>query len=279
MVEASIALHLAKVLGQEMDLNASRLYLQYSDDFEIEIVASDTPDSKIREHCNVAQATKQMTVLPLNRNDVMRHFANEDVDMYAFVSWIPTGNCWREDMERDARDLLAEICYLSCPPSLIKVDSCELHSQNFATAELFPKTLCRFDFWPYTGPSSSDDYAKDAGLHHSQLFVFHHPRAVPPFLSSVICHNRGSYAAHMTSDPKLEAVNVWRGVGLGHAHGPDDLAAPIPESILGQMQLSKEARSQMRSQGDTSVLARLREAFSYAEGTARAQLCIALGMR
>merc|ERR1712216_407257 len=139
LMEASIALHLAAVLGLAIDLHAGHPLRLMDGDFEITIVATDTPDMKERERNQTADARFEMNVLTFDRRDAVRHFA-EQGPIYVFSCWMPMQAEWRADIEEDGGMRIVEICFLSAPPSLIQNNPAEMRSRIRGTAELFPLT-------------------------------------------------------------------------------------------------------------------------------------------
>ncbi|CAE8743651.1 unnamed protein product [Polarella glacialis] len=230
LVEASVALHLAAVLGVAIDLHsAAPLRFLWRSDFEICIVATDCPEKdSVRLQNRTSQAPQEMKVLELDRREAVRRFAAE-APVYVFSCWMPMRACWCSEAVEDAGSRLVEMCFLSAPPSLIKVPTEEIIRPSSAhlggTQELFPKTLCRWDFLAQ-GLNGND--GGEVGLFHSHLFLLSVQPSVPAFLAEPLVHGGGCYAVRMADDQLLNAVDVCRGVGLYHIHGPADFDAEVP---------------------------------------------------
>lgn len=224
LFEASVALHLGAVLQQPVDLNAERVSFEY-EGVELGVVASDTPDTKIRYRNNCSRVKHEMHVFSLDRREAVQRFA-EEAPLYIFSCWMPMRSRWRADIEEDAGARLVELCFLSAPLELISVSSEELHSRSLVLSELFPKTCSRLDFEPRRLPS-----CPGAGLFHSQLYVFTPPTALPPFLAPPLTHSHASYGVRML-DPVVKGLDMCRSFGLYHMLGPEDLHRAIPAPFL-----------------------------------------------
>eukprot|EP00439_Symbiodinium_sp_Y106_P078116 s31_g16.t3 len=234
LVEASVTLHLAAALGVTPDLEkGSPLSLPW-DDFEIEVVTTDSADDEDLRLNRIAEAPSELRSLRLDRRAAVRRFAAE-APLFVFSSWMPMHACWCSDVVEDAGSRLVEMCFLTSPPELIQVPRQEVlrpaTPQLRATQEINPLTLCRWDFlaegFDEAGEETDRDFC-NSGLFHSQLYITS-SRQVPPLpLPRTLLHSFGCYHKRMAADPQLMAVNVCRGVGLYHIRGPKDLGASLP---------------------------------------------------
>ncbi|CAK9057379.1 MYND-type domain-containing protein [Durusdinium trenchii] len=147
LVEACVALHLAAALGVPVSLEEEPR-LKYGD-FEISVVATDSDQDEVLRQNRVAEAPRELPVRRLDRRRAVRS-ASDLGPVYVFSSWMPMHACWCSDVLEDAGTQLVEMCFLSAPPELIQVPRQEVlrraTGHTRATQEVFPKTLCRWDF-------------------------------------------------------------------------------------------------------------------------------------
>jgi len=238
LVEASVALHLGAALGAAVDLREGPPLRLWYGDIEISVIATDSPDAGVRQRNRTFEATGELPVVALDRREAVRQYAAE-APLYVFSCWMPMGaSRWRADAEEDAGGRLAELCFLSAPPTLIKIPESELRSKLRPTIELFPKTLGRWDF---LARGCEEAGGEEAGLFHSQLYIFPDARSPPPFLAAPARHQRGNYVARMLADKGLQGVNYCRGIGLYHIHSPDDFEAEVPEQHMFSLRESAMA--------------------------------------
>lgn len=267
LAEACIALHLAAALGLTVDLDAGPpLRLSYGD-MEISIVATDSPDSMVRQRNRTLSAPAEMPLLPLDRREAVRTYAAE-APLYVFCCWMPMGAAgWRGDVEEDAGGRLAEACFLTSPPTLIKVHESALRSKIRPSVELFPQTFGRWDF---LARGFEDAGGEEAGLFHSQLYVFPDPKSPPPFLAEPLRHSRGNYVSRMMENETLQGVNYCRGIGLYHIHGPDDFEEEIPVGHLYSLRESALANQMAVDAG--SLQEQLRDCLYFLSGQGHKQI-------
>jgi len=208
-----------------------------------------------------------MQVLPFDRREAVRHFA-EEAPLYVFSSWMPMrASGWRVDAEEDGGGRLAELCFLSTPPVLIKVPDTELISKLRLSVQLFPKTLGRWDF---LARGFGAEGGEEAGLFHSQLYVFPDPRAPPPYLVEPLRHRCGDYVARMAASKSLQGVNYCRGIGLYHIHGPEDFNEEVPEQHL--FSLRESALAEQMAVDTVSLQMQIKDCLHFLSGPAHRQL-------
>lgn len=272
LVEACVALHLGRILGQEVELQGRQslssltpLTFRYRKGFQIVFVVSDTTNIAKRRASQTLEAREQMEVFPYDFYDAVRDFAANDVPLYVFSCWPPEGEVWRKGIEEAAGKWLAELCFVQPPAPLHQTSEADMQSSRFRTTELFPKTLCCQDFL-------AQDFAGGlvAGLHHSQLYVLTPRDVAPPFLAQQLTHQLGPYHLRMQADRRLRGVNVFRRVGFSFACSPADLANPLPDMVLSALQES--LYGSYTSSEISELCSQLREAMAYAEGDCRSQL-------
>jgi len=271
LVEASVALHVGAALGAPVDLQAEPpLRLQYGE-IEVSILATDSSDFHVRQRNRTAAVPAEMRVLPFDRREAVRHFA-EEAPLYVFSSWMPMGaSRWRSDAEEDGGSRLAELCFLSSPPTLIKIPEMELYSKARLTVQLFPKTLGRWDF---LARGFDVDGGEEAGLFHSQLYVFPDPRAPPPFLVDALRHRHGDYVARMRVSEPLQGVNYCRGIGLYHIHGPHEFDAEVPEQYMYSLRESAMADQFAVDAG--ALQTQIKDCLDFLSGAPHRQLSVLL---
>eukprot|EP00913_Durusdinium_trenchii_P008664 g8138.t1 len=257
LVEACVALHLAAALGvpvlpvqllsrpfntfQQSLLAQEEPRLKYGD-FEISVVATDSDQDEVLRQNRVAEAPRELPVRRLDRRRAVRS-ASDLGPVYVFSSWMPMHACWCSDVLEDAGTQLVEMCFLSAPPELIQ--------------EVFPKTLCRWDFL-------AQGFEEGAGLFHSQLYVTSAKTIAAFSPLPRLGHGMGCYKRRMDASEELTAVNVCRGVGLFH-----DLSAPVPPPHLASLKTAA---------AEPGVKERFAECVKFLRGVARRQILEALGM-
>merc|ERR1712113_71984 len=182
--------------------------------------------------------------------------------VYVFSSWMPMrAKGWSTDVQEDAGDRLAELCFLSAPPSLIELPKNELR----AAYPVFPKTLSRWDFLA----CGLDN--EEVGLFHSQLFILPRLKGAPtPYIAAPLRHERGDVTLRMSSSPALRGVNLCRGLGLLHVHGPADFSRPIPAQLLGYLQES--VCNGLMAKSADGVLEHLRQSLEFLTGPPQRQI-------
>jgi len=266
LVEASVVLHLAAVLGVPVDLlQGPPLRLHYGE-FEISIVATDTPDVGERRRNHTLEAAAELPVLSLDRREAVRRFA-EEAPLYVFSCWMPMRAKWRADIEEDAGFRLAELCFLSAPPGLISVGAHEMISMERRTTELPVLTLNRFDFFARGIDEAGGD---EAGFFHSQLYVIGDAGAARPFLAAPLVHRLGSYDVRMDGS-NLHAVNIARGCGLSHIRGPKDLSVEIPSLYIAAL-LRPSDGAPLAEVDAIAVRTHVEDALKHLSGPAHRQL-------
>mmetsp|Transcript_130542 Transcript_130542/g.279025 ORF Transcript_130542/g.279025 Transcript_130542/m.279025 type:complete len:634 (-) Transcript_130542:79-1980(-) len=262
LVEATVLLHLAATLGQDINLtDASPLVLKYGRSFEILAKATDTPDMQTRYANHTAEAFAQMTVEQQSMEDALRQASKQNMPMYVFCSWPPKGEVkdWRKKIENIGGDQLEELCFLQPPPSMVGGHEDDMRSDSFRTTQLFPKTLCRDDFL------ASGFDSDELGLQHSQLFVLTPRNASPPFLVEELVHRKGSYSNRLVENGTLAAVNQFRHHGLTHACGEEDLSRAIPSDFLDLLE-EKLDPSEVPAEEVMALRKELKEAKMLARG-------------
>lgn len=265
LVEASIALHLGQVLGQQVALSRLPVTFTYEGDFKIIFIATDTPNQAKRIEGRSSEVLAQMSVQPYEVQDVVEDFVKESVPMYVFASWTPEKQNWLKIIEDVGGSWVEEICFLQPPPGLRQLKPSDFVSEKMRTTELFPKTLCRQDFL-----SHGFEAGPEITFYHSQLYVWT-PREVPrPYLAKQLEHTWGSFAKRMESNKALEGLHYFHRVGLSYARSPDDLSIRLPDKILDGM---KDLLYQTMQGHQVADLRKwLREALRFAEGHAKKQL-------
>jgi len=268
LVEASIALCLGQVLGQQVSLHSKPpLVFRYGTIFRILLFASDTPDQKTRIVNHTSEVFGQMAIVPYGFEDATREFANEHISLFVFCSWAPETENWLKRIEECAGKHLVELCFLQPPCALRETSESDMLSPERRTTELFPKTLCRLDFL-----ARGFDIGLAAGLHHSQLYVITKKWVPPPFLAQQLIHTMGSFRHRMNTDRRIEGVFLFHRVGLCYACCPEDLAKPLPQRILDGIKEMLYVTASGQEVADYRK--HLRIAMKYAEGSALKQLSL-----
>mmetsp|Transcript_70761 Transcript_70761/g.229907 ORF Transcript_70761/g.229907 Transcript_70761/m.229907 type:complete len:496 (-) Transcript_70761:9-1496(-) len=264
LVEACVVLHVAAALGSSVDLRAAPpLRIQFGA-LELQFVATDCPELEERHRNCVSEAPPEMRVLPLDRREAVRTFAAQGF-LYVLSAWMPMRSAgWRAGVEEDAGARLAELCFLTVPPRLIEIHPAELQSAARETFQLFPKTLCRWDFL------AREPWGEEGGFFHSQLFVLPSPGSPPPFLAAPLRHMLGNYASRLDEDAALKGVNLLRAFGLHHVHGPEDFGRAVPEmSLLGLREAVGAGQLAIRA---SSAEEQLRQCLTFLSGPAHSQV-------
>lgn len=269
LVEASIALHLGRVLHQHVDLHQKPpLMFKYGKNFQILFVVSDAHGGVSKDKPNELSSVKtQMGVLPYEPLAAVRDFAEHRLPLFIFSCWPAEDPKWTANMEATAGRSLTELFVVRPPPLNAPDNVTRIRpiSLKLRTTELYPKTFSCLDFVGH-----GFQHRPEVGLHHSHVYSYTPWDAPPPHLAEQITHTLDSFMARSKANRVLEGVDVFRRMGLTHTLTPQDLRAALPDDVVAN--LKEKLFSNPNGQKVEQMRRHLQNVLPYAEGRCKKML-------
>jgi len=270
LLEASVILHLAVLLGQEVDLTQWPVILKYQG---MSIIFMATDSARGVEHTSDGNSEANMFVKAMEADVVLQEVRFSGTPMLVlsdFPDEVVNGS-WLASVYEFGGGCLEEICIVqsSTNPYMVRQETLKA-SFGARPTLLFPKTLSKAD---YVGRGYTGNMSDEAGLFHAHLLVCSSTRAPLPYLAQQLCHKRGAYAPRMEDSP-LQGIHLFRCAGLLHACSASDLEDALPEETLEEMKELLYSTQEPELSG--FMRERLTAALEAAKGKARKQIQLLL---